>query len=81
MLPVGCAFHSPLVEPAGRRLEEFLGTLTINPAKIKVFLQYHRGPISRKPQAIVRQLVEHMVQRGAICPEIDAMYADGARFS
>jgi acyl transferase domain-containing protein len=37
LLPVGCAFHSPLVEPAGRRLEAFLGSLTISSPKIKVF--------------------------------------------
>ena len=79
LLPVGCAFHSPLVEPAGRRLEEFLGALTINPAKIKVFSNTTAAPYPKKPQAIVRQLVEHMVKRVQFVREIEAMYADGAR--
>ena len=79
MIPVACAFHSPLVAPAQVRLVEFLSTLKVSEPKTPVYSNTTAAPYPKEPQAIRERLVEHLVRPVEFVREIEAMYAAGAR--
>ncbi len=59
MLPVGGAFHSPLMEPASSGMKEYLDTVSFEPAKLEVVANVHaRG--EGDPKRIKRLLIEQI---------------------
>ena len=78
-IPVSCAFHSPLVEPAGHKLRDFLASCRVNAPHLQVYSNVTASPYPTDPEAIVSQLVQHVVRRVEFVKQIEAMYADGAR--
>ena len=79
LLPVACAFHSPIVAPAQERLAEFLSGVEIAEPRVTVFSNATAAPYPTSPQAIAAQLVEHLVRPVEFVREIEALYAAGAR--
>lgn len=62
MLPVAAAFHSPLMAPAAREMEELLGRETITPPRVPVISNVSVNPES-DPDTIRRLLVEQITGR------------------
>jgi [acyl-carrier-protein] S-malonyltransferase len=62
MLPVAAAFHSPLMAPAAREMEELLGRETIAPPRVPVISNVSVNPES-DPDTIRRLLVEQVTGR------------------
>lgn len=58
-LEVAGAFHSPLMEPARRRLEEAIGRVTFHPARFPVYSNATAEP-SRDPAVLRRNLVRQL---------------------
>ncbi|HLF87826.1 MAG TPA: SDR family NAD(P)-dependent oxidoreductase, partial [Anaerolineales bacterium] len=79
LLPVACAFHSPLVAPAGERLADFLQTVRFNPPQKQVFSNTTGKPYPYEPEAIRQLLSEHLARPVLFQKEIEAMYAAGIR--
>ncbi|HSD81334.1 MAG TPA: acyltransferase domain-containing protein, partial [Solirubrobacteraceae bacterium] len=78
-LPVACAFHSPLVAPAQRKLAELLGRTPIAPVRIPVFSNTTAEAHAEAPEAIAEVLGEHLARPVRFVDEIEAMHRDGAR--
>lgn len=78
-LPVACAFHSPIVAPAQRRLAELLATHEFAGPQLEVFSNTTAAPYPRDSQGITTLLAEHLVKPVRFADEINAMYAAGAR--
>jgi acyl transferase domain-containing protein/NAD(P)H-dependent flavin oxidoreductase YrpB (nitropropane dioxygenase family) len=79
MLPVACAFHSPIVAPAQKALAEFLAGIELAEPRLTVFSNATAAPYPTSPPAIAAQLVEHLVRPVEFVREIEALYAAGAR--
>ncbi|MGH2541147.1 MAG: acyltransferase domain-containing protein, partial [Ardenticatenaceae bacterium] len=79
MIPVACAFHSPLVAPAKERLASYLAAASFNAPSIEVFSNTTASPYPPEPEAIAALLAEHLVRPVRFHEEIEAMYAAGAR--
>ncbi|HEY2158603.1 MAG TPA: acyltransferase domain-containing protein, partial [Isosphaeraceae bacterium] len=79
LLPVSCAFHSPLVAPAQRQLAGVLSQLALRPPRLPVFSNTTAGLYPESPAEIVALLGEHLVRPVRFVAEIDAMYQAGAR--
>lgn len=62
MLPVAAAFHSPLMAPAAREMEDRLGKETIAPPRVPVISNVSINPES-DPNTIRRLLVEQVTGR------------------
>ena len=62
MLPVAAAFHSPLMAPAAREMEELLASETIAPPRVPVISNVSINPES-DPARIKRLLVEQVTGR------------------
>jgi len=58
-LSVSAPFHSPLLEPAAREMQEALGSVTISPPKVPVIANVTVQPVS-DPETIRRLLVEQV---------------------
>ncbi|MCF6158426.1 MAG: SDR family oxidoreductase [wastewater metagenome] len=78
-IPVSCAFHSPLVASAQKRLTEFLKTITIAPPRLSVFSNTTSMPYPQDPEDITALLGKHLINPVKFVNEINAMYHDGAR--
>jgi acyl transferase domain-containing protein/NAD(P)H-dependent flavin oxidoreductase YrpB (nitropropane dioxygenase family) len=79
LLPVSCAFHSPLVAQAQRRLVDVLSELALSPPRIPVFSNTTAGLYPECPREIASLLGEHLVRPVQFIAEIEAMHAAGAR--
>ncbi len=79
VLPVACAFHSPLVAPASERLEQFLKTIEFRPPALEVFSNDTGQPYPSQPEAIRGALSEHLIRPVEFQREVEAMYEAGAR--
>jgi [acyl-carrier-protein] S-malonyltransferase len=62
MLPVSAPFHSPLMAPAAREMEEALEKVTMRPPRVPVISNVSISPES-DPQQIRRLLVEQVTGR------------------
>lgn len=78
-IPVACAFHSPLVQPAGRVLAELLDRTDIHAPHIPVFSNTLAAPYPTEPGDIRRILSEHLTSPVRFAEELEAMYREGAR--
>ena len=79
MIPVACAFHSPLVAPAQARLTEFLSTVEAAEPGITVYSNTTAAPYPKEPGKVAERLVEHLVRPVEFVREIESMYEAGAR--
>jgi acyl transferase domain-containing protein/NAD(P)H-dependent flavin oxidoreductase YrpB (nitropropane dioxygenase family)/NAD(P)-dependent dehydrogenase (short-subunit alcohol dehydrogenase family)/acyl carrier protein len=78
-IPVACAFHSPLVAPAGDRLASALAGQVFSEPKIAVFSNALGGRYPSEPEKIAGVLKDHLVSPVRFTEEIRAMYDGGAR--
>jgi len=78
-LPVACAFHSPLVAPAQRRLAARLSETPIAAPRLPVFANADAAPYPEDPPAVAARLAEHLVRPVRFVEQIRAMFAAGAR--
>ncbi|HLG74758.1 MAG TPA: beta-ketoacyl synthase N-terminal-like domain-containing protein, partial [Chloroflexota bacterium] len=78
-LNVACAFHSPLVAPAQRRLAEMLGQVAFSAPRLPVYSNTTGQAYPSSPAAIASMLSDHLVQPVEFVREIEQMYHDGAR--
>jgi acyl transferase domain-containing protein/NAD(P)H-dependent flavin oxidoreductase YrpB (nitropropane dioxygenase family)/NAD(P)-dependent dehydrogenase (short-subunit alcohol dehydrogenase family) len=79
LIPVACAFHSPVVAAAKKRLAEFLSNVELSEPKIEVFSNTTAESYPLQPKAIADQLAEHLVSPVVFITEIEALYKAGAR--
>jgi acyl transferase domain-containing protein/NAD(P)H-dependent flavin oxidoreductase YrpB (nitropropane dioxygenase family)/NAD(P)-dependent dehydrogenase (short-subunit alcohol dehydrogenase family) len=79
ILPVSCAFHSPLVAPAQHRLAEVLRGVAIRPPRVPVFSNTTAALYPETPSAMADLLSEHLARPVQFVGEVEAMYQAGAR--
>jgi acyl transferase domain-containing protein/NAD(P)-dependent dehydrogenase (short-subunit alcohol dehydrogenase family)/acyl carrier protein len=79
LIPVACAFHSPLMEPARQRFAEVLARQTFAKPHAAVFSNTLGGQYPEDPQEIAALLASHLVRPVKFVDEIRAMYEQGAR--
>lgn len=81
LLPVSCAFHSPLVAGAQQRLAGVLQQMPIRRPRMPVFSNTTAGPYPEDPGAIAGLLSTHLIRPVEFVREIEAMYeAEGRIF-
>ena len=79
LIPVACAFHSPLMEPARGRFAEVLARQTFAKPQVAVFSNTLGGQYPEDPKEIAALLASHLVRPVKFVDEIRAMYEQGAR--
>src|ERR1039457_997557 len=79
LIPVACAFHSPLMEPARERFAEVLAKQTFAKPHVAVFSNTLGGQYPEDPKEIAALLASHLVRPVKFVDEIRAMYEGGAR--
>ena len=79
LLPVGGAFHSPLMEPANQELARALGGLDLTAPGLTVYANVSGRPHPGKAEAIRDSLLSHLLSPVRFADQVEAMYADGAR--
>ncbi|MFI9804133.1 SDR family NAD(P)-dependent oxidoreductase [Streptomyces sp. NPDC052301] len=78
-IPVACAFHSPLVAPAGERFAKVLAERTVRPPEIPVWANRTATPYPPEPDAVRAELAAQIGAPVAFAAQIEAMYEAGAR--
>ena len=78
MLPVGGAFHSPLMEPAREELATAIAQADIQPPRCPIYQNVSAEPTSA-PQLIRQQLVVQLTAPVRWTQTMEAMIADGAK--
>jgi acyl transferase domain-containing protein/NAD(P)-dependent dehydrogenase (short-subunit alcohol dehydrogenase family)/acyl carrier protein len=78
-IPVACAFHSPLMEPARERFAAVLARQTFAKPHAAVFSNTLGAQYPEDPQEIAALLASHLVRPVKFVDEIRAMYEQGAR--
>ncbi|MCF8035298.1 MAG: SDR family NAD(P)-dependent oxidoreductase [Desulfobacteraceae bacterium] len=79
MIPVSCAFHSPIVSGAQSKLDARFAEVSFHPPEIFVFSNTTAEPFPERPEEIRQLLIEQLVRPVRFVDEIEAMYAAGAR--
>ena len=79
LIPVACAFHSPLMEPARERFAAVLARQTFAKPSVAVFSNTLGAQYPEDPQEIAALLASHLVRPVKFVDEIRAMYDQGAR--
>jgi [acyl-carrier-protein] S-malonyltransferase len=77
VLPVGGAFHSPLMEPARLELEEAIQTTTFNSPVCPVYQNIDAKP-HIEPEIIKQNLVKQLTAPVRWTQSVQNMFADGA---
>ncbi len=75
-VPVACAFHSPIMQPARERFAQALRETAFSPAQVDV---YSNTAAARYPDDVRATLSDQLVHEVQFARQIEAMYADGAR--
>ncbi|MCB2180484.1 MAG: SDR family NAD(P)-dependent oxidoreductase [Desulfobulbaceae bacterium] len=78
-IPVSCAFHSPLMEPACAKLEEFLAGISFNKPCVPVYSNTTASVHSEDGLEIKKVLVRHLINKVEFVKQINEMYEQGAR--
>lgn len=78
ILPVGGAFHSPLMEPARVELAQAIESCTFHPPRIPVYQNVTALPEST-PERIKTRLIEQLTAPVRWTQTVRNMWADGAR--
>jgi acyl transferase domain-containing protein/NAD(P)-dependent dehydrogenase (short-subunit alcohol dehydrogenase family) len=76
-LPVGGAFHSPLMQSAQKRFLQALKKLRIAPSPVPVYSNTTGATYPDSPREARRVLGEHLLRPVDFVRELDAMQADG----
>jgi acyl transferase domain-containing protein/NAD(P)H-dependent flavin oxidoreductase YrpB (nitropropane dioxygenase family) len=79
ILPVSCAFHTPLVAGARDQLREVATRLLRSSPDRPVYSNLDAAPHPADPAAIAARLGEHLARPVRFAEMIEAMYQDGAR--
>ena len=79
VLPVACAFHSPLVAAAQAKLAEFLESVDFDAPQIEVFSNTTGAPYPQTLEAVRAQLAGHLAQPVHFQKQIETMHEAGAR--
>ncbi len=79
LLPVSCAFHSPLIASAGDRLTELLRKATLRPFKKPVFSNTTAGPHPEDPDRLPECLGEHLRKPVRWVEEVRSIHDAGGR--
>ncbi|MBX9686087.1 MAG: SDR family oxidoreductase [Candidatus Obscuribacterales bacterium] len=78
-IAVSAAFHSPMMQPAQKRLSKALLDLHLQTPQITVYSNTLAKPYPKKPEQIASLLGEHLVKSVEFQNEIEEMYNAGAR--
>jgi acyl transferase domain-containing protein/NAD(P)H-dependent flavin oxidoreductase YrpB (nitropropane dioxygenase family)/acyl carrier protein len=78
-IPVACAFHSPLVAPAGEAFGRTLGAIGVVRPAVPVYGNRTAGPYPADPDEIRDELAAQLGAPVRFVEQIEAMYAAGAR--
>ncbi|HMP77421.1 MAG TPA: SDR family NAD(P)-dependent oxidoreductase [Kiritimatiellia bacterium] len=78
-IPVSCAFHSPIIEPARKRLARKLETVSYKAPRVPVYSNVAAEPYPSDSKKVLSLLAEHLIASVRFTEEIEAMYRDGAR--
>jgi len=78
-IPVGCAFHSPLMAPARDLLATALDRVRFAAPRFPVYANSTGEPHGPGDGTVAAVLKEHLVRPVRFGDEIEAMYRDGAR--
>ncbi len=78
-IPVACAFHSPLMQPAQARLAAVLERQTYQTPTAQVFSNTLAAPYPEESSAIAELLASHLVKPVRFVDQIRAMHDAGAR--
>jgi acyl transferase domain-containing protein/NAD(P)H-dependent flavin oxidoreductase YrpB (nitropropane dioxygenase family)/NAD(P)-dependent dehydrogenase (short-subunit alcohol dehydrogenase family) len=78
-LAVSCAFHSPLMQPAGAALEKFLHSIPFQRPRLPVYSNTTATAHAEDGGEIKKMLVRHLVEGVQFVKQINAMYEQGAR--
>ncbi len=79
LIPVACAFHSPLMQPARDRLAVALSRQNFSRPRVPVFSNMLGNQYPEAPNEIGALLADHLVKPVRFAEEIAAMYDLGAR--
>ncbi len=79
LIPVACAFHSPLMEPARNLFGQVLAKQTFTKPSLAVFSNTLGAQYPEDPKEIATLLESHLVRPVKFVDEIRAMYEQGAR--
>jgi acyl transferase domain-containing protein/NAD(P)H-dependent flavin oxidoreductase YrpB (nitropropane dioxygenase family)/NAD(P)-dependent dehydrogenase (short-subunit alcohol dehydrogenase family) len=78
-LNVACGFHTPLLEPASAILAERLAGVDVGVPRLPVWCNTSAAPYPAEPERIREQLAGQVSAPVAFRPQVEAMYAAGAR--
>ncbi len=78
-IPVACAFHSPLMQPARERLAAVLDQQTYEAPTAQVFSNTLAAPYPADSSAIAGLLASHLVKPVRFVDQVRAMHDAGAR--
>lgn len=79
VLPVGAAFHSPIVAPAEEKLAAYLADMPMRAPDFTVYANTTGAAHENEPEAIRATLARQLANPVEFVAEIQAMYDDGAR--
>jgi malonyl CoA-acyl carrier protein transacylase len=78
-LPVACAFHSPIVAPARKKLAEFLDGVDFQVPRKPVYSNVTAGRYPERSESIRKILADHLEKPVLFADQVRAMYDAGAR--
>ncbi|WP_239153282.1 type I polyketide synthase [Virgisporangium aliadipatigenens] len=79
LLPVACAFHSPVVAGGGGRFAAVLAAQPVSAPRIPVWANRTAAPYEPDAAAVRSELAAQIGAPVRFVDQIEAMYADGAR--
>ncbi|QFS84166.1 type I polyketide synthase [Roseivivax sp. THAF197b] len=78
-LPVGAAFHSPIVAPAEKRLASYLNKMPVSDPRFPVYANTTAEPYEAGAKKIRTTLARQLARPVEFLSEVRAMHEDGAR--
>ncbi|MFH0908635.1 MAG: SDR family NAD(P)-dependent oxidoreductase [bacterium] len=78
-IPVSCAFHSPIIEPAREHLAKKLATVKYHAPAFPVYSNIEAQPYPSDLKKLLHVLSSHLIECVRFVEEIENMYAAGAR--
>jgi acyl transferase domain-containing protein/NAD(P)-dependent dehydrogenase (short-subunit alcohol dehydrogenase family) len=79
LIPVACAFHSPVVAGATSILAAELNRRTVGSPQLPVWSNTTAAPYPTDPAAVRETLADHVAEPVRFVEQIEAMYAAGVR--
>src|SRR5690606_29072546 len=79
VIPVACAFHSPMVAAAADDLETALAGIALQPPELPVYSNTTAAPYPTDAAAVRTLLAGQLAAGVRFVDQIEAMYAAGAR--